>query len=183
MGSYGIFTGIVQVCLFPKLVRYFGPKRLLVNGAFMFLPFFCLMPLISYLAQRTGGVTPVVLVCICIMPLFVVCIDMSFGEFLYFRESCAQISQHVLFHQACILLYVMASAPKRALGATNGLSQMLVSTARAISPAMATSLFSFSIEHNLLGGYGVYTFYLVLSCVGVVLALCLPNELWPETED
>ena len=78
----------------------------------------------------------------------------------------------------------MSSAPdKRSLGATNGLAQTTASVVRAIGPAMATSLFSFSVEHQLLGGYAVYAILFVMACFGVLLALRLPDEVWPEPQD
>src|SRR6185369_2726110 len=59
--------------------------------------------------------------------------------------------------KASVMIFITASAPtKGSLGATNGLAQMSVSVSRAFGPGMATSLFSFSAECNLLGGYAVY---------------------------
>lgn len=78
-------------------------------------------------------------------------------------------------------MYITASAPnKRSLGATNGLSQTTVSIARAIGPALATSLFSFSVEMNLLGGYAVYAFFASLSCFAIVLSTHLPEKVWDD---
>ena len=76
-------------------------------------------------------------------------------------------------------MFITASAPnKRSLGATNGLSQMTVSIARAIGPAMSTSLFSFSVEHNIFGGFGVYVIFAVLSILALRLATLLPSKVW-----
>ncbi|KAG6817275.1 hypothetical protein H0H87_010936 [Tephrocybe sp. NHM501043] len=75
------------------------------------------------------------------------------------------------------------SPSKRSLGATNGLSQTAVSIVRAVGPAMATSLFSVSAEHRLLGGYAVYAILFAFSCVAILLALCLPREMWEEASD
>jgi len=81
-------------------------------------------------------------------------------------------------------MYVPASAPhKRSLGATNGLAQTTVSIARAVGPAMASSLYSISVQHNLLGGYAVYAIMFILSCFAVLLAQHLPPDVWPEAED
>lgn len=78
-------------------------------------------------------------------------------------------------------MYITSSAPnKRSLGATNGLSQTTVSIARAVGPALATSLFSFSVEKNLLGGYAVYAFYATLSCFAVALSTRLPEKVWDD---
>jgi len=80
-------------------------------------------------------------------------------------------------------MYVTASAPnKRSLGATNGLSQTTVSAARAIGPALSTSLYS-SVEYNLFGGYAVYG---VLSAIGfgaLLMAVKLPERLWGEEDE
>jgi hypothetical protein len=76
-------------------------------------------------------------------------------------------------------MYVTAAAPnKTALGATNGLSQTMVSLARAIGPAMATSLFSFSVEYQILRGYAVYAILYTLACLAVFLAFRLPDDVW-----
>ena len=80
-------------------------------------------------------------------------------------------------------MFVTASAPnKRSLGATNGLSQMTVSIARAIGPAMSTSLFSFSVENNIFGGFGVYVVFVILSVLALRLATRLPSKIWEEHE-
>jgi hypothetical protein len=81
-------------------------------------------------------------------------------------------------------MYITASAPtKRSLGATNGLSQTTVSIARAIGPAMSTSLFSVSVEKNILGGYGVYALLSSISFLSLILASKLPGKVWEEKED
>jgi hypothetical protein len=50
-----------------------------------------------------------------------------------------------------ILLRDHAPSPS-ALGTTNGLAQLFMSLARAISPAFASSLFALSVDGHLLGG-------------------------------
>ena len=88
------------------------------------------------------------------------------------------------FFAGCIFLYLTAAAPnKRSLGATNGLAQTTSAIARSIGPAAATSLYSFSVQHNLLGGYAVYAVLLTLSIFAVLLSLRLPDEVWPEPEE
>ena len=75
-------------------------------------------------------------------------------------------------------MFITASAPNRhSLGATNGLSQMTVSIARAIGPAMSTSLFSFCVENNIFGGFGVYVIFATLSLFALRLATCLPTRM------
>lgn len=91
-------------------------------------------------------------------------------------------------------MFITASAPPHALGATNGLAQTAVSAARAVGPVVATSLFSVSLgwrynyerEHaqgwggwvrGLLGANMVYVFVVALSCVAVWVGGMLPDTL------
>jgi len=75
-------------------------------------------------------------------------------------------------------MYVSSAAPKGMLGATNGLAQMVVSVQRAIAPAITASLFSFSLERNIMGGYGVF-YALSLCTLGAIwLASRLPPGGW-----
>ena len=80
-----------------------------------------------------------------------------------------------------IFIFITSSSPNpRSLGATNGLSQTTVSIARAIGPALSTSLFSFSVEKSILGGFGIYVVFATLSIFAVYLATRLPPKPWDE---
>lgn len=81
-------------------------------------------------------------------------------------------------------MYITTAAPhKRSLGATNGLSQTTVSIARAIGPALSTSLFSISVERNILGGYGVYALLACVSVGALTLGSYLPDKPWDDKKD
>ncbi|KAJ7434864.1 major facilitator superfamily domain-containing protein [Mycena latifolia] len=68
-----------------------------------------------------------------------------------------------------IVIFVTASAPARSRGT-------------ALGPAMATSLFSLSVEQNLLGGYAVYAVLFGLSALALTVATRLPAEVWEEVD-
>ena len=71
------------------------------------------------------------------------------------------------------------------LGATNGLAQMATSIMRAIGPALINSLFSLSIEQNILGGKG-YIVYMVQLGLLLVISKTItlfPSEPWRNEED
>jgi hypothetical protein len=56
----------------------------------------------------------------------------------------------------------------------------------AVAPAIAPSLFSLSVKHNLLGGYAVYAILLALSCFALLFARKLPDNtrpIWEEQSD
>lgn len=81
-------------------------------------------------------------------------------------------------------MYITASAPsKRSLGAINGLSQTTVSFARAVGPALSTSLFSFSVDQNILRGYAVYAVFFGISVLALVVATKLPHQTWEEHDE
>lgn len=63
------------------------------------------------------------------------------------------------------------------LGATNGLAQTVVSVTRAIGPALINSLFSLSIQKNILGGHG-YIVYIIQFLL--VLAMFYAASLFPK---
>ena len=91
-----------------------------------------------------------------------------------------RLKSHV-FTLGCILIFVSAAAPnRRMLGATNGVAQTVVSITRAIGPALINSLFSLSIEKNILGGRGyiVYIVQFVLLSVMFYAASLFPKKPW-----
>ncbi|KAJ2922837.1 hypothetical protein H1R20_g14256, partial [Candolleomyces eurysporus] len=162
MGMYGLGCGAFQALFFSPIVRRYGEKRIFMFGVFTFIPMFAMFPVISLVARHYGLCTRVWILVTIFLSLLAV-MDLAYG---------------------CIFMYITASAPnKRSLGATNGLSQTTVSIARAIGPAMSTSLFSISVEKNILGGYGVYALLSFLSMLSFILASRLPAKVWEEKED
>ena len=80
-------------------------------------------------------------------------------------------------------MYIASAAPnKRSLGTTNGLAQMMVSIQRTIGPAVAATLFAFSLENNILGGNFAYIVLLATVCAGLGVALQLPKTTWKHNE-
>lgn len=72
---------------------------------------------------------------------------------------------------------VTEAAPSQSLlGATNGLAQTTASVARAVGPALSTSLYSFSVQHDILGGYGVYAVFALLAILSMSVAIQLPRQ-------
>ncbi|KAF4613857.1 hypothetical protein D9613_007964 [Agrocybe pediades] len=161
MGIYGFGTGMFQVFFFAKIVRRWGIRRVFIMSMATFIPVFMMFPFISLLAKSYGVFWGV----------WVVVFAMLF--ILFFMDTA----------YGCIFMYVTESAPnRRSLGATNGLAQTTVSTARAIGPALSTSLYSFSIERQILGGYGVYAVLTTLAGLALLLAVQLPVQLWNKQD-
>ena len=80
-------------------------------------------------------------------------------------------------------MFLNASAPnKHCLGSVNGFAQTANGIVTAMGPAMATSLFSLSTRHNLLGGYAVYIVMAVLYPPAILITLGLPENVRPVWE-
>lgn len=60
----------------------------------------------------------------------------------------------------------------------NGLAQMTVSISRATGPALSSSLFAYSVERNLLGGYAGFVVLVALAFVFLQVGMMLPERPW-----
>ncbi|KIK98035.1 hypothetical protein PAXRUDRAFT_824362 [Paxillus rubicundulus Ve08.2h10] len=156
MSCLGIANGIIQGFFFARLVSKFGTRTLFRIGQRSYILTFLLFPVIQTIARTSGIVWTVWALLSCQLFLAVIQ-NMSFS---------------------CVLMHITASAPnQKTLGAVNGLSQTTASTVRAIGPAMATSMFAYSIEHNIIGGYAVYLVMIAITLATVRLGAMLPVEL------
>ncbi|KAJ7760686.1 major facilitator superfamily domain-containing protein [Mycena maculata] len=160
LSAYGVTAGLFQVFFFARLVRRFGEKRVVMGGIATCLPIFALLPVMNIIAQRSGVSFVIWILIGCVLALGAL-METSFGA---------------------VFMFLTASAPKSSRGTVNGLAQTSVSLARALGPAMSTSLFSLSVQHNLFEGYMVYLIYLVLSALALVIAWQLPDEIWDDVE-
>ncbi|KAF8441539.1 MFS general substrate transporter [Boletus edulis BED1] len=156
MACFGICNGLFQALCFAPLVYRLGPKTLLRIGHLCFIPIFSLFPIINWIAQQCGLNWLVWVALICHLGLTII-MDMSFS---------------------CILMYITAAAPnRRCLGALNGVAQTTASIVRAVGPASATSLFAYSIQHNFMGGYGVYIILVLGTIATMPLGAMLPDDV------
>ena len=82
---------------------------------------------------------------------------------------------------AAVFIFIAAAAPNKAsLGATNGFAQLSVSIVRAIGPALASSIYSLSIDetHHYMNGGLVYCVTVALSLGAIWMGLLLPKNPW-----
>ena len=77
-----------------------------------------------------------------------------------------------------------ASPNKASLGATNGLAQVSVSIVRAIGPALASSIYSLSIDedHHYMNGGLVYYVTVALSLGAIWAGSLLPKDPWKNVK-
>lgn len=153
MSAYGCASALFQFAFFPRLVARCGPGRVVVTGAAAFAVIYVLFPFENVLARRTGATVAVAL-----QLLSRSVSDMGFGA---------------------VAMFISSAAPnKRSLGATNGLAQTVVSIQRAVGPAVAVSLFAFSLQNDVLGGHFAYVVFLFLVGVALCVAIQLPRDTW-----
>ncbi|KAI9435199.1 MFS general substrate transporter, partial [Lactarius indigo] len=160
MSVYGLMYGVFQFVAFPRIVRRFGPRRVLIAGIALFSPVYIMFPF-ENLASRHGlNLAAALLI---VLQFFALTFSgMGFGA---------------------IFMYIASAAPnKRSLGATNGIAQTIVSIQRAVGPTVAASLFAFSLDHNILGGNFAYAVLLAIVGVGLGVAAQLPNNTWRHSE-
>lgn len=146
LGLNGLLNGIVQSRLFPTALARVGAKGLFMTGAIALVLAYALYPALQSLATVTGGANFGVWIIVGLQIILQMAISSAYG---------------------CVNIFMVSVASPAALGATNGVVQTTVSVARAIGPAVATSLYASSVQQNILGGYFVF---LVL---GALAALCI----------
>lgn len=176
LGVFRFANGPFQAFFFNKFVRIWGPKWIFMVAMIGFLPLFMMFPIIHAFA-RQRGLSPSVWVLVASQLMVAMIMPMAFGEIFPFTQFRKSIES---FYLGSISMIITSASEKRSLGATNGLSQTTISIARAIGPTISTSLFAFSSEHNLLGGYAVFAIFFVLSCASVLLAKQLPDDTLTE---
>ncbi|KAF8553971.1 MFS transporter [Imleria badia] len=155
LAIFGIVDGSVQALFGAKLIQWFGARKVFCWAVFCFYPVILLFPVMSAVVTAQGKVGPIIWIFMTMQLIFMVLMDISFPV---------------------VFMFVTKAAPnKQSLGSVNGLSQSFTSAARAIGPALTTSLFAFSKEYNVLGGNLVYVILVILATILVLLSRCLPN--------
>ncbi|EIN04049.1 MFS general substrate transporter [Punctularia strigosozonata HHB-11173 SS5] len=172
MGAFGLANGGFQVLFLAKIVRAFGLGPVFRVGMLAFVPLFALFPVMNVLARRSdgegggggggGGVGPGVWAVLAVQLTCAMVMELAYGT---------------------IFVYVTHAAPsRRTLGAVNGIAQTTASVVRAVGPALSTSLFAFSVSHDLMGGYAVYVVLVAMAAAALVAAVQLPKNGWKEED-
>ncbi|EIW79418.1 MFS general substrate transporter [Coniophora puteana RWD-64-598 SS2] len=156
LGLFGLFDGLTQALFFAPIVNRVGAKWMFNLSNTFFIPIIALFPIMSWYVTR-WGVDTFIWACLALQLIFQIIMDMAFG---------------------CIVMHTTAAAPsKRSLGSVNGLGQTVAATARAVGPALATSIFAASKQYNLLGGNLIYVLMLAITFSLLYLGSMLPDEL------
>jgi len=180
MAVWGILRGILQLTVFHRILNFLGLRRTFIALISGLVPSFLLFPINGTHVQYAG--TDFVLWALVVIQL--VC---SIGVCMAYGTQWPLSLMHATGHlnaslSGCTFIYISSAAPIGMLGATNGLAQTVASAQRAIGPAIAASLFSFSLEKNIMGGYGVFYALTLCSLGALWLASRLPPDGWKGLE-
>jgi hypothetical protein len=134
-------------------------------------------PIANALARKAGGIDFYVMLVVVFQFVVLGALSPCYGAWCRVHFNLIlRVSAHRLFPLASMMLMVIQNTPsKLLLGSANGAAQMVTSGSRALAPAFASSLFSLSIQHNLLGGYAVYYIFVFLSAIVVQGSRYLPS--------
>ncbi|KAL6307595.1 major facilitator superfamily domain-containing protein [Sparassis latifolia] len=156
-GVAGVIGGVIQILTFAWMHRKFGTKRLYLTSFSCYLLCICAFPLLSLVTKRAGRV------------------GVATWVLIVLQETAYSAT---LMTWGCIFMYISDGAPNQAaLGLTNGLAQTTASTARALAPSAASSLFSVSLQQHLASGALVYWILCAITAGGIVASLWLPTKL------
>ncbi|KAF8518066.1 MFS general substrate transporter [Gautieria morchelliformis] len=163
LGLNGVVSSVLQVVFFARVHRRLGTKTTFRGALVIYFLVYLSWPLMSHFSKREGR------------------IDAAVITVLTLQQVASAVSG---FAFSCAHIFITSAAPTRnALGTTTGLSQSLVSLARAVGPAATASLFALSLEHNLLGGQFVYIVLVALVLLALSVSSRLPNVMTRASEE
>ncbi|KAF6748560.1 major facilitator superfamily domain-containing protein [Ephemerocybe angulata] len=128
MGTYGISKGVLLALFLGKTVRRYGPTKLIQTSIFAQFVSMSAFPVANLLARRAGGADA--------------------------RVACAIFLQYLTrtmvtpCYSLMTILVVRSCPNKLLLGSANGVAQTLTSASRVFAPAIASSLFSLSVQRS-----------------------------------
>ncbi|RXW25525.1 hypothetical protein EST38_g340 [Candolleomyces aberdarensis] len=155
MGTFSILNGVFSGLFLGSLIRRYGTLNLYQTGIFSFFVVIGGFPVGNALARRAGGIDAFVLMAVVI--------------------QFVAIGAMYPCYTSLMLMVIQNTPSKLLLGSANGAAQMVTSGSRALAPAIASSLFSLSIQRNLLGGHAVYYIFVVLTAIVIRASRYLPS--------
>ncbi|KAF8918982.1 major facilitator superfamily domain-containing protein [Mucidula mucida] len=132
LGVWGLLNATLQILFMGRVLRRFGERPVFISSMLAIFLASCAFAFESFFARRAGRVDALVWTLLCLQLICNFMLSASYGTF------------------------VQSATSRRTLGATNGFAQMAASGIRGLSPSLASSLFSATLEYHLAGGFLVY---------------------------
>ncbi|KAF5384044.1 hypothetical protein D9757_006980 [Collybiopsis confluens] len=156
MGIYGFGGGVLNILVLKRIVKRLGPRKAYIISYATFIWDLSMFWVLRAVVAHFGKVNLLVWV-------------------LIFGQLSVSTFIHPMWNSMALL--VVSGAPPGALGATNGLAQVISSATRTLAPTVASSLFSISLETRLIGGHLVEFVMLGITLLGIHVSFALPKEL------
>ncbi|EKM82806.1 hypothetical protein AGABI1DRAFT_68775 [Agaricus bisporus var. burnettii JB137-S8] len=144
----GISSIIIQLAIFPSLLRRFSHARLYSCFMLLWPLTFAMFPLLHFTISTLGGRSSHALALVWTE----IALLMALSRFAWLSYSVS-----------LVLCKEHAPGP-RSLAKTNALVLFSMSIARAGAPAFVSSIFAWSTEHHIAGGY-LWVIIMVLICL------------------
>ncbi|KAH8818705.1 major facilitator superfamily domain-containing protein [Flagelloscypha sp. PMI_526] len=152
---FAVPNAILQFLFLSKSIRAFGPKAATVTSFVGSVVLICLFPLQTYFARENGVV-----------------------DWRVWSVITIQLATSMVFYAGygSIMFFAIDASPNpESMGTIQGLLQTVGVIVRGLAPAMATSLYAFSHENDVLGGNFVYAVLALLCLFGVCVSMLLPR--------
>ncbi|KAG7090157.1 hypothetical protein E1B28_011766 [Marasmius oreades] len=151
LGIYGVCNGILQLFVWKPMLKRIGPKKMFILSYSFHTLRMLMMTLARVVAARVGS-----------------------ANWLVWTFIVAQMGASTLAATAynAITTLIVKSAPPNALGAVNGIQQMISSGLRGLAPIVASSLFavSLALDWKVSGGSGgVCRYFVDILTIGLII--------------
>ena len=175
LASIEVLGGILQLLFFAPLHNRLGGKTLFLATISLFIPIAALFPTTNHVSQEYG-MTHFAWFLVGLQIFLFACASPAISKPSVVSWARAEWFKPHLFSGATYI-YTNASAPNRAsVGATIGLSQLLVSIMSAVGPSAINSAFALGIQKQVMGGYFAYWLMVAMAAISLAIGVALPKK-------
>jgi hypothetical protein len=175
-GTFGFINAVIQANLLGPLIRKYGARKVYIASCPSLFAYFTLYSVIKFLAQLSGRVDGFVIACMVIQMGFLICKSCSYGIHLFFTFCDAEYLYITFLTGSLHVIMAQQVADGGRMGTALGVSQMLTSVMRSISPFLVSSLFSISLQRQLAGGNLVFYVLMGLTLLYVRISHMVPHH-------
>jgi MFS family permease len=169
MAKWGSYNTLIQLVLFPWLLKRYGPKKVYTRCLSTMLVFFASFPVLHLAAEYRQFV---------LRPLLAIHMGNSSFVYMAYGNSIVSFSyskSDVIL--GCSQIFIMDAVPdKGSMGSVNGIGQSVGSSARMVAGPMISFLRAVSLKDKIFGGNLVYAVLSCITMIGSVISALLPRH-------